>query len=267
MDTLAPPPRITGHIRLELVVDTAAGVQAAARNGADRIELCAALNIGGVTPSLGLMRLAALSGCPTRAMIRPRGGDFTYSTDEIDLMRADIDAAKAAGMQGVVFGANLPSGELDEASLRVLCRHAKDQGLETGLHRSFDLTPDPLTALDVAMILGVNTILTSGGRRQARDGVATLTQLVERSAGRVEIMAGVGITAQNVADIVRLSGVRSLHASCSAPGEQPGGAANDRDWLRDYLRAGQKETSAAAILAMRQALESIDLPQGNGGRQ
>ncbi len=257
----APQPRIA----LEVVTDTAAGVRAAVAGGADRIELVSALGIGGVTPSPGLTRMAVETGCPIRVMIRPRGGDFTYDTDEIDLMCHDIAAAREAGAAGVVFGANQISGAFDEEALRVLCAEAAGWGLETALHRSFDLTPDPDEALDIAIELGVATILTSGGAKTAREGVAGLKRLMTRAAGRIEILAGIGVTADNVTDIVALSGVRSVHTSCSALVAAADGD-DDRTWLINRLRAGQAITSANAVTTMRNTLNSIDYVFGEGGR-
>ncbi len=280
MDSLSPARAMTGRIALEIVADTAAGVRAALANGADRIELCSALAIGGVTPSPGLMRMAAEaakssgikssgirpSGIPIRAMIRPRGGDFTYSPDELEVMRHDIEAARAEGMAGVVFGANTQTGELDAEALRMLCRYARVQGLEIALHRSFDLTPDPLAALDLAVELGIATVLTSGGRRTAREGVDVLKQLMERAQGRIEILAGIGITPDTVDDIVRLGDVRSVHASCTESVDNVTGN-NNQAWLLGHLRAGQKDTAGATIAAMREALNSIESTLRKEGRQ
>jgi copper homeostasis protein len=198
-------------------------------------------------------------------MIRPRGGDFSYSADEVDTMRADIDTVRTLGLAGVVFGANRPSGELDEAVLRTLCDHAF--GLETAIHRSFDLAPDQGAALETAIGLGMATVLTAGGGRTARDGVAGLKAMVAQAAGRIEILAGVGVTADNAADIVRLSGVRSLHASCAADAFVVTGAGNDREWLMGQLRNGQRNADETLIKAMRTALESIETTLRQGGRQ
>ena len=151
----------TRPLRLEVVADTVDGVRAAVAGGADRIELVSALGVGGVTPSLGLMRAAAGCGIAVRAMIRPRPGDFTYSAAEIDLMRHDIDAARGAGLAGIVVGANLATGPLDAAMIETLVRHAA--GLEVAIHRSFDLAPDPAEAIDICVSLGLVTVLTSGG--------------------------------------------------------------------------------------------------------
>lgn len=250
-------PRPGTPVLFELVADTAAGVRAAMSSGVDRIELCSALAVGGVTPSQGLMRLAFECGVPTRVMIRPRGGDFTYSRDEIDLMCADIDTVRHLGLAGVVFGANHASGELDEDVLSRLCDHAG--GLETAIHRSFDLAPDPIRALDAVLALGMDTILTSGGARTAHKGIFGLKHLVEHAEGRVEILAGVGVTADNALGIVTGSGVRSVHASCL--GDSIAAVDDDNDdraRLMALLRAGQREPDVARIRAIRAALDAIE---------
>ncbi len=247
-----------GRILFEVVTDTTAGVRAAVTGGADRIELVSALAVGGVTPSPGFMRQAARCGVPVRAMIRPRPGDFCYDSDELDVMRHDIEAARSAGLSGVVFGANLPSGELDLHALGRLCAHASALGLQTALHRSFDLVPDPIEALDAAISLGIATVLTSGGAATAREGVETLRRLAAHAGGRIEVLAGVGVTAANVADIVALSGVASVHASCAV---SPEGS----DGLAGRLRAHQMLTDANAVTAVRQTLDSIDERHGVTG--
>ncbi len=247
-----------GRILFEVVTDTVAGVRAAAAGGADRIELVAALAVGGVTPSPGLMRMTARCGVPVRAMIRPRAGDFCYDADELDVMRHDIEAARSAGMAGIVFGANLASGELDVQALARLCAHAEGLGLETALHRSFDLAPDPIEALDAALSLGIKTVLTSGGAASAHDGVDGLRRLVAYAAGRIEILAGVGITPANVADIVALGGVTSVHASCAGPAPAAEG-------LVGRLRSHQMHTEANTVTAIRQTLDSTDNRRGKPG--
>jgi len=249
---------IRDRIRFEVVTDTTAGVCAAVAGGADRIELVSALAVGGVTPSPGFMRQAARCGVPVRAMIRPRPGDFSYDSDELDVMRHDIEAARAAGLGGVVFGANLASGELDIHALGRLSAHASALGLEAALHRSFDLAPDPIEALDAAISLGIATILTSGGAATAHEGVDALFRLVDHAAGRIEVLAGVGITAANVADIVALSGVGSVHASCALAPEAT-------DGLVGRLRANQMLTDENAVTAIRKILDSIDNRHGAGG--
>ena len=243
------PHNQTGAVLLEVVVDTAAGLRAAADNGADRIELCAALGEGGLTPSVGLMRLAAETGCPTRAMIRPRAGDFTYTADELHIMHHDIVAAAACGLEGVVLGANQTSGALDEAALKSLVMHAKAHGLAVALHRGFDLAPDPLEALDIAIALGIATVLTSGGGQTAAQGIDGLTALVKRASGRIEILAGKGITSENV-EAILVSGVISVHASCSEPIPPH----DNRAFALGYVNASMRDTSAQSVAHLKSIL-------------
>jgi copper homeostasis protein len=242
-------------LRLEVVTDTVAGVRAAVDGGADRIELVGALSVGGITPSRGLMQAAAGCGLPVRAMIRPRAGDFTYSAGEIDLMRRDIDAARTAGLAGVVFGANHAAGPLDATVLEILVRHSA--GLEVAIHRSFDLAPDPLEAIETCVSLGLVTILTSGGPRHAADGIDGLALYVAQARGRIDIMAGSGVTAANAAAIVAGSGVHWLHASCSAAlaaGVQPPA---DRVAALGGLTAGRTETIKDAVCGLRGVLDQL----------
>lgn len=206
--------------RLEVCVDTREGLEVAAARGADRIELCTCLSAGGLTPSLGMMEIAARLACPTRVMIRPRDGDFTYSAGEIDMMLRDIDTVAQASLEGVVLGANHAAGNLDEATLTRLVGHARSQNLKVTLHRSFDLAPDLVSALGIARGLGIDAVLTSGGEADAATGADVLKALVtaaKAADGKIEIMAGVGVGAKTVRDLVARTGVRWVHGSCSLP--------------------------------------------------
>jgi len=195
-------------------VDTPAALIAAVKGGADRIELCAALALAGLTPSDGLMALARDLGRPTYAMIRPRPGDFVYDPADFDVMRREIDAARAYGLAGVVLGAARPNGELDEEGLAGLIAHA--QGLGATLHRVFDATPDLAAALETAIHLGFERVLTSGGAPSAPAGAEVIGALVRQAAGRISILAGSGVTAANAAVLVAQTRVTEIHASCSA---------------------------------------------------
>ncbi len=199
-------------VLLEVCVDSAEGLEAAIDGGAQRIELCSALDLGGLTPSKGLMALAAKAPVPVYAMIRPRAGDFVFDAASRDVMLADIDAARESGLAGVVLGASLPDGRLDFDLLAVLAKRA--DGMGWTLHRAFDLAPDPSSALEQAVELGFERILTSGQAAKATDGKAVLRRLVAQAEGRISIMAGSGITPVNVADVVIETGVREVHASC-----------------------------------------------------
>ena len=197
---------------LEICIDSSHGLTAATVGGADRIELCSALSLGGLTPGPGLMRQAACSALPCHAMIRPRPGDFVLRKGDLDAMLGDIAAAHAAGLDGIVIGAARLDGSLDARALARL----KDasQGLHVTLHRVFDLTQDPIKALDIAIELGIHRILTSGQARTAALGIATLALLVEHAKGRIQIMAGGGVTPESVIALMD-SGVDALHASAS----------------------------------------------------
>ena len=202
------------RILLEVCIDSAQGLAAAIEGGADRIELCSALALGGLTPSPGFMAFAALAPIPSYAMIRPRAGNFVFSYEEIDMMRGDIDAARAAGLAGVVLGANLESGALNEAGLWKLKEHAA--GMGATLHRAIDLVPDRLAAIDAAIGLGFERVLSSGGARTAPEGIEALAAMVERAAGRISVMPGSGVNAGNAASLIARLGVSELHGSCSA---------------------------------------------------
>ncbi|MEF2073035.1 copper homeostasis protein CutC [Consotaella aegiceratis] len=243
---------MSAPVLLEVCVDDPAGLFAARDGGADRVELCSALALGGLTPSVGLMRLAAASGTPTAAMIRPRVGSFVFTPDEVDVMFADIETARSLGLQGVVLGAARPDGALDGA---VLARLREAAGpLEACLHRVFDLTPDPFEALDQAVALGFDRILTSGQQTTAVKGLPLLQQLRAHAAGRIAILPGSGITPDNVAQIVDATGVRQVHASCGAV---------DGEENADLVRFGfapatpSKRTSAAVVRDMKGRLDRL----------
>jgi copper homeostasis protein len=200
---------------LEICVDTIEGVLAAKRGGATRVELCASLSEGGLTPSVGLMKSAAASDIPCFAMIRPRSGMFHFSKMEENIMLADIQAAKDTGLAGVVLGAQGHDGALNLALLTRLVQAAGDMGKT--LHRVIDVVPDTLLAVDQAIALGFDRILTSGAQPEACDGVEMIAQMVARAQGRLSIMPGCGLTPANVADVVKKTGACEVHASCNAP--------------------------------------------------
>lgn len=202
------------HTCLEVCVDSVAGLDIASASGADRAELCSALSLGGLTPSYGLMALAAAKDLPCFALIRPREGDFRYNRRELDVIRRDIDTVRSLKLAGVVIGANLADGRLDALTLRELIEHAA--GLPTVLHRAFDLVPDFPAALETAIQLGFKRVLTSGGATEAPAGAHLIRRLVEQAGNRIEVMAGAGLTADNVAPFVRETGVPSVHSSCSS---------------------------------------------------
>ena len=234
-------------VRLEVCVDTAEGLAEAVAGGADRIELCAALALGGLTPSAGLIALAVRCGVPVVAMIRPRAGDFVWSETEVDMMEAEIAAMRAAGLHGVVLGASYPDGRLDLDVLRRLV--AASAGMELVLHRAIDLTPDMGAALEEAVALGFHRILTSGGEVTAEAGAARIAALVAQAAGRITVMPGSGVNPQNAAALKGL-GISELHASCSAQTPVTGRAVE-----MGFAPPVQRQTHADAVRALKTALE------------
>ena len=182
--------------------------------GAGRIELCGGLAEGGTTPSAGLVQLALQHLIiPIYVMIRPRGGDFFYSQTELAVMKADIQMAKTMGAAGVVLGLLNPDGTVDEVQTRHLVELASP--LPVTFHRAFDMTRNPPEALEAVIRAGAIRILTSGHHQTAETGLSILRQLTKHAAGRIEIMAGAGVNAQNARLFIE-AGVDALHLSGSA---------------------------------------------------
>lgn len=196
---------------IEVCVDSLASARAAVSGGADRLELCANLIVGGTTPSAHLIREAAKLGVPVNVLIRPRFGDFLFDDDEKREQLEQIAQLKALGASGAVVGALTADGMLDEAFLSA-CREAA-QGLHLTLHRAFDVCRDPFEALETAIRLGFDTILSSGQQATAAEGAGLLAQLIGRAADRMVIMPGSGVHAGNIAALQRGTGARAFHLS------------------------------------------------------
>jgi copper homeostasis protein len=246
---MTPPISRGNAVLLEVCVDDLAGLEAAVAGGADRVELCSALALGGLTPSVGLMEIAATFDIPCNAMIRPRAGNFVYSEEEIEVMLADIAAARTAGLAGVVFGASLPDGRLDRFVLETLAKSAA--GLDLTLHRAFDLVPDMSEAVEVAVKLGFSRILTSGGAATALDGVDGLRKALASARGRLSIMPGSGISDSNVREVLVL-GIREVHASCSVPLDDVAA----RLLAFGFAPPSARRTDLAKVAALKEALSS-----------
>jgi copper homeostasis protein len=236
-------------ITLEICVDDAAGIAAALAGGADRIELCSALALGGLTPSAGLIALAAESPLPAMAMIRPRAGDFVWSAAEVRAMLAEIAAVRAAALTGVVIGANLPDGRLDEGVLATLVQAAK--GLDITLHRAIDLVPDVAPAMALCASLGIRRVLSSGGAQTAEAG---MERLAEMARSGVTVMPGGGVHAGNVAAFAKALPLREIHASGSSPLPPPDLA---QIAAFGFQPPGTKGTDVEKVRALRQALDAL----------
>ena len=198
---------------LEVCVDSTASALAAKRGGADRLELCADLIIGGTTPSPALLRqVKAETGLPVRALLRPRFGELAQMAE----CAAEL---VAAGADGIVTGVLTPAGALDTDALRPIyaaARQAAEKAHRTvdcTLHRAFDVCCDPFAALEAAKQLGLATILTSGQAASAPQGAALLRQLVEAAGQEVEILVGAGVSAANIPALAAQTGARAFHLS------------------------------------------------------
>jgi copper homeostasis protein len=202
---------------VEACVQTIAAAEAAQRAGADRIELCAALETGGVTPGAGVIRtVRAGIGIPLQVLIRPRVGNFVYRGPEVEAMRAEIREARRAGADGVVLGALDHHGRIDR---EITARLVEAAGpLPVTFHRAFDQVTGQAGALEILIDLGIARVLTSGGAVRAEDGIPRLAELVRASAGRIGILAGGGVRAPGVARLVAETGVGEVHLGpCTAP--------------------------------------------------
>lgn len=197
---------------IEGCVDSYASAVTACQSGADRLELCANLAIGGTTPSPSLF-LQVQRDCPipVNVLIRPRFGDFLYSKPELDEMCEDVKRFRNLGANGVVIGVLTPEGQLNQEHMRRLVDCAGK--LDVTLHRAFDMTRDPFEALEDAIQLGCRTILTSGQAQSAVAGKEILGQIFQRASGLIDIMAGCGVKKENIQEIHDYTGIRIFHTT------------------------------------------------------
>ncbi len=196
---------------LEISIETVEAALAAQRGGADRIELCGNLNIGGVTPSVEVMRTVREQlHIPIFAIIRPRGGDFVYSEGESAEMKRSIAEAKRAGMDGLVAGVLASNGSVDIERTRELVAMARP--LPLTFHRAFDDCGNLRGALEEVIQTGASRILTSGGAKSALEGAAPLAKLIAAAGSRITIVPGAGISASNIARVVKETGAIEFHS-------------------------------------------------------
>lgn len=202
-------------LKLEVVVYNIESALKAQEGGADRIELCADPGSGGTTPSYGTIELVRQNiSFDLFVMIRPRGGDFFYSSYEFHSMKRDITQVQKLSADGIVTGILTKEGDIDVKRCKELIDRARP--LKVTCHRAFDRTRDPLQALEDCIEAGFDRILTSGQKRYAPEGIPLLKQLQAQAKGRIIIMPGSGVTAENAASIIRNTGVTELHFSASA---------------------------------------------------
>lgn len=201
--------------------------------GATRIELCRELEIGGLTPICkDIVHCKLALGLRVHVLVRPRGGDFCYDEVELDMIRREIDVCQQNGADAVVVGFLTREGKIDEALTREMVRRAR--GMEVTFHRAFDeVRQDPQEALEAVIRCGCHRLLTSGCQASAWEGRDVIKNLVRQAQGRIKILAGAGITPENVRDIINYTGVTEVHGSC-----------------KHTLRDGTVETDAEIVRAL-----------------
>ena len=199
---------------LEICTGSLESIYAAIEGGAERVEVCAALEVGGLTPSEGYLREAlAIPGIRKHVLIRPRSGDFCYTPAEIRMILSDIRLCRELGADGVVVGALRPDGSLDYDACRRFAEAA--EGMSLTFHRAFDECADPFAAMEQLIDLGYHRILTSGQAPRAEQALPLLRDLVRQAAGRITIMPGSGVTPQNVRHILETTKATDIHASAT----------------------------------------------------
>lgn len=243
---------------LEVCVDSVESGIAAEAGGADRLELCGSLAIGGITPSFGLFsELRKRVTLPLFVMLRPRFGDFCYTEEECRELAAEAERFAAAGADGFVLGMLKPDGSLDRERISELMKHCGVRPVT--LHRCFDLCKDPFEALRIAEELGIARILTSGQANTAEEGVVALASLAQE-AKSLRLMAGSGVSAEKIEALYRETGILSYHMSGKVNGESPmqfrrEGVSMGLPGFSEYSRS---YTSAEKVRAAREVLEYLD---------
>ncbi len=241
---------------LEICAGSVASVVAARNGGAARVELCAALEIGGITPSTGLIaRARKIEGIDLNVIIRPRGGDFLYDEHETATMEKDIHTCKALGADGIVIGALTADGDIDTVTCRRLIAAA--DGMSITFHRAFDMCREPQKALEDIIALGCHRVLTSGQAPTAEAGIQLITELVQQADGRIIIMPGCGVGSHNAAKIITATGCTEIHAS--ARKSMPSGMRYRHSGVSMGSPAGdeysRKETCEKEVLAIVKEIE------------
>jgi copper homeostasis protein len=200
------------NVLLEICCGSLDDAIEAEAGGADRVELCASLFFGGLTPSIGSISEAVRRlKIPVIAMIRQRGGGFCYTEPEFAAMVADAEAAIAAGVAGLVFGILTPDGAIDQARTKRLRDIVASR--DAVFHRAFDVTPDPFRALEELIDLGITRVLTSGQQDTVPEGLDLIKRLVDRAGDRIQVMPGGGIKPHNFDDVIAKTGCRQIHVA------------------------------------------------------
>lgn len=197
---------------LEVCADSVQSAVSAQKGGADRIELCSGLVIGGLSPSPALFKqVRRYTDLKIRTLLRPRFGDFCYDDYEFQTLKEEVEMFRDLGTDGVVIGILNPDGTLNMEQMKELTDAAGDMGIT--LHRAFDVCRDPYETLEQCVSLGIDTILTSGQKSSAWEGRSLLAELAEKAEGRIQILAGAGITPEIIGKLADCTGIRAFHMS------------------------------------------------------
>jgi len=244
------------RITLEICTASPEDCVVAEQGGADRVELNCALMLGGLTPSLGSLRESrAAVRSPLIAMIRPRAGGFCYSASEFKVMQRDVESVLAEGADGIAFGILTAGGKVDMKRCRQIVRMAG--GRQVVFHRAFDVVPEPITALDQLIDLGVTRVMTSGQEASAYNGAAAIARHLDYSAGRIEILPAGGINRFTVDDVVKRTGCNQVHASLSSGRKDFSVAARPQVSFGGNLKPPEDEfavTDQKAVIHLRRTL-------------
>ncbi len=242
-------------VLVEIAIASVEGAVTAAGGGADRVELNAALALGGLTPSLGsLLEVKAAVRLPVIAMARPRAAGFAYSDAEFRTLCRDAELLLAHGADGIAFGVSRSDGSVDVQRCRDVLRliGARD----AVFHRAFDVTPDPLVALDQLVDLGVRRVMTSGQAATALAGAALIAELIQRAAKRIEVLPAAGIRPGNVRDLIARTGCTQVHASLRSNRTDPSAAGRAVSFGSGPAPDATYEgTDAAAVAQLRRACD------------
>lgn len=236
---------------LEIAANSVASALAAQAGGAGRVELCCALELGGLTPSHATIAMARERlRIPLYVLIRPRAGDFLYDDDECEVMRRDIETCVALGCDGIALGVLDADGNVNMERCYGLIAAAGRIGVT--FHRAFDLVREPHRALDDVIALGCERVLTSGGQASATEGAALLRELVVQANGRIGIMPGAGVTARNISALATATGAHEIHAS--AKRQLPSGMRHRPPRLAD-MQGGGLRSDVEQVRALVRAMQ------------
>jgi copper homeostasis protein len=246
-------------MRVEICVDSTTGAFAAERGGADRVELCDNLLEGGTTPSAGCIKIARRGlKIGLQVIIRPRGGDFLYSREELEVMREDIRVAKDLGADGLVLGCLTAEGDIDRALTEELIQLSRP--LNVTFHRAFDMCRVPHRALEDLVSLGADRILTSGQEASCLQGQDLIAALHKQAAGRIVVMPGGGLTPHNIQKFVASTGVTEVHLSARHSVESGMNYRNGRVFMGGTLRPPEFSWKTTDEAGVRSVVNGLNGP-------